>query len=56
MYERFGRDWAFDYATEDDAGVDRFRLSEIDFDTGAVISTAATRETDRIIAGPETTT
>jgi len=41
MLDRFGNryhgcagNWAFDYPTEDDAGVDRWHLIQIDFATG----------------------
>ena len=46
MLERFGDpngagNWAFDYETEEDAGVDRYRIIEIDFETGLDIQREA---------------
>ncbi|MGH9252717.1 MAG: hypothetical protein ACRD0W_24850 [Acidimicrobiales bacterium] len=43
MIDRFGGgaqggNWAFDYPNREAAGVDRFRLHEIDFDTGQVLA------------------
>jgi hypothetical protein len=32
-----GGNWAFDYPTRDAAGVDRYALTEIDFETGEAI-------------------
>jgi hypothetical protein len=44
--EQFGTQWAFDYvdgfngqSAEEQAGVAKYRLSEVDFATGRVIST-----------------
>jgi hypothetical protein len=34
MFERFGKAWAFDYRTEEEAGVRQYGLVEIDFETG----------------------
>ena len=30
MYARFGRKWAFQYATEEQAGVEKYHLRELD--------------------------
>lgn len=46
MLDRFGGhehggNWAFDYPNRERAGVDDYRLSRIDFETGQVVETAS---------------